>query len=79
MLVRNVIAEALEHIHSYDQAASTMGKAIAVQNTHMCLTTAQRYLSPVAWRASFYPGNWKLYEYDPVGIPGIIEIRPLYE
>lgn len=70
---------ALEHLESYDMAASTMGKAIAVQEAYVLLSSTKQNLRPVAWRVSFYPGNWKLYEYDPTGLPGILEIRPLYE
>lgn len=79
MFVRNVIGEAMEHIDSYDQAASTLGKAAAVQNTHMCLAGALKLMSPVAWRVSFHPGIWTLYEYDPSGLQGVLEVRPLYE
>jgi hypothetical protein len=78
-MIKQTIDQALEHIESYDMAASNIGQAIAVQNMHMTLADFKRNMKPVAWRVSFHPGAWTLYEYDPTGLPAIREIRPLYE
>lgn len=79
MGLKDTLDTALGHIGAYDMAASNIGQAIAVQETYLCLSTAMAHLQPVAWRACFSPGHWRLFEYDPTGLPSILEVRPLYE
>lgn len=77
--VSQCVQEAIQGLQDYDLATTMLGKGKAIQDVFLSLNLAKSNMKPVAWRVSFYPGAWKLYEYDPTGLPGIREIRPLYE